>query len=101
MTGRQCKCGCGTSIPASRRYFNKEHQLLHMRAGEASRLNAPADRRQAERRPHGRASRCCLGATERSESERSSTVEGDCPAARRAPLTLRRDETSRRVASAG
>jgi hypothetical protein len=39
VTGRECKCGCGERIPSSKRYVNKEHQLLHMRAGEAGRLN--------------------------------------------------------------
>ena len=39
MIGRPCKCGCDERIPSSKRYVNKEHQLLHMRAGEASRLS--------------------------------------------------------------
>ena len=40
MAGRPCKCGCGERVPSSKRYVDKAHRLAHMRAGEASRLNA-------------------------------------------------------------
>lgn len=40
MPGRLCKCECDEAIVSSKRYVNKEHQLNHMRAGEASRMNA-------------------------------------------------------------
>lgn len=40
MPGRSCKCGCGQTIKSSKKYADKEHQLRHMRAGEASRLNS-------------------------------------------------------------
>jgi hypothetical protein len=36
---RQCKCGCGCAVLYTKRYVDKSHQLTHMRAGEASRLN--------------------------------------------------------------
>jgi hypothetical protein len=36
-----CKCGCGEPMPRpNRKYVNKEHQLAHMVAGEASRMNS-------------------------------------------------------------
>lgn len=40
MSGRFCKCGCGLNIKASKRYVDKEHQLRHMKSGEAHRLNS-------------------------------------------------------------
>lgn len=40
MTGRPCKCECGETVPFSRKYVNKEHQISHMRSGEAARLSA-------------------------------------------------------------
>jgi hypothetical protein len=36
---RPCKCGCAEEVPSSRRYVNKRHQIEHMLAGEAKRLN--------------------------------------------------------------
>jgi hypothetical protein len=36
---RPCKCGCDEVVPYTRRYLNKEHQIAHMRSGEASRMN--------------------------------------------------------------
>lgn len=38
MTGT-CKCGCGKDVVPPRRYVSKEHQIEHMLAGEAKRLN--------------------------------------------------------------
>ncbi len=34
-----CKCGCGERVSAPRRYVDKEHQISHLLAGEARRLN--------------------------------------------------------------
>ena len=40
MTGRTCKCGCGRPVPRSNKaYVDKAHQIAHLMAGEASRLN--------------------------------------------------------------
>jgi hypothetical protein len=39
MPGRLCKCGCREPIPSSKRYVNKAHQLVHLKSGEAKRLN--------------------------------------------------------------
>jgi len=57
MVGRVCKCGCKTSIQSSKRYVNKEHQLAHMRDGEARRLNErqPIDAKRRGGRAAGKA----------------------------------------------
>jgi hypothetical protein len=35
-----CKCGCGEAVkPPNKAYVNKEHQIDHLLAGEAARLN--------------------------------------------------------------
>jgi hypothetical protein len=36
---RPCKCGCGEKVTDSKRYVDKAHQIAHLLAGEASRLN--------------------------------------------------------------
>jgi hypothetical protein len=36
---RPCKCGCKQSVLDSKRYVDKAHQIKHMLAGEAKRLN--------------------------------------------------------------
>ncbi len=37
--GHPCRCECGGLARPGRKYVNKAHQIAHMRAGEASRLN--------------------------------------------------------------
>jgi hypothetical protein len=36
---RSCKCGCGATVPYTKRYLDKAHQLSHMHSGEARRMN--------------------------------------------------------------
>ena len=37
--GHPCKCECGGLARPGRKYVDKEHQIAHLRAGEARRLN--------------------------------------------------------------
>jgi hypothetical protein len=57
MSGRNCNCGCGDNIPSSKRYKDKEHQLRHLRSGEAARMNAmqPPEAKRRGGRAAGRA----------------------------------------------
>lgn len=53
--GHPCKCECGELARAGRKYVNKEHQIAHLRAGEARRLNEqqPVEYKQAGGRTAG------------------------------------------------